>query len=220
MNNYDNIAKLHLPCFVNMKNMLFIFVCFLMACKSFPFQKSKVQAPKYFKARFETTKGNFEIEAYRAWSPLGVDRLYQLIKNKYYTNIPLYRIIPNFVAQFGGVDTFQNAYWEKHKLADEKVIEGNTKGSIAFARDGKDTRGTQLFINLKDNNPRLDTINYLNVKGFPVIAKVTKGMEVVNTFFSYKEEPGKILDSLKHVPVFFKENYPNMDYIKKAYIIK
>ena len=32
-----------------------------------------------FKARFETTQGNFDIEAKRAWSPKAVDRLYQLI---------------------------------------------------------------------------------------------------------------------------------------------
>lgn len=205
-----------------MKYIVF-FVCLASLATSCQYRSlslNKSSAPEYFRARFETTKGTFEIEAYREWSPLGVDRLYQLIKYKYYTQIPLYRIIPTFVAQFGGVDTFKNAYWEKHKILDEAVIQANVKGTIAFARDGKETRSAQLFINLKDNTPRLDTINYLGVKGFPVIAKVTKGMDVVERFFSYKEVPSQKLDSLKHAVTFFKSNYPEMDYIIKAYIIK
>ena len=38
------------------------------------------QAPATFKAKFETTKGEFTMEFYRDWSPNGVDRFYNLVK--------------------------------------------------------------------------------------------------------------------------------------------
>ena len=183
---------------------------------------AKVTAPEKFKARFETTKGSFEIEATRQWSPLAVDRLYQLIKTGFYNDIALYRVIPHFVAQFGtNNDTLLNASWIKYKLPDEPVLRLNDSGTIAFARAGVNTRSTDIYINLK-NNHRLDTIYYSSVRGFPCIAVVTKGMDIVQSFYSgYKEEPMQKADStIDAWNKYFKGNYPKLDYIIKAAIIK
>ena len=60
----------------------------------------KLQAPDIFKAKFTTAKGDFIIEVYRAWSPLGADRLYQLIQTNYYSNIFIFRATQKYV-QFG-----------------------------------------------------------------------------------------------------------------------
>lgn len=211
-----------------MKTKISIFIlalCFFMACspKIFKEKWTKKQAPETFKARFETTKGNFDIEAHRAWSPKAVDRLYQLISTDFYTDIALFRMIPGFVVQFGiNNDTILNSSWSKHKVPDEKVIEGNLEGTISFARGGKESRTTQIFVNLKSNSPRLDTINFGGVKGFPVIAKVTNGMDVVQSFYSdYGGKPASKQDSIyKRGNAYLKKHYPKLDYIKKAYIIK
>ncbi len=67
-----------------MKRILVLASIILMtscATKKFKEKWLKKEAPATFKARFETTQGNFDIEAVREWSPNGVDRLYQLIKN-------------------------------------------------------------------------------------------------------------------------------------------
>ena len=194
----------------------------LISCNrsSFKSKWTKLEAPEYFKARFETTKGNFEIEAYRKWSPQAVNRLYQLLKSGYYTNVPIYRVAPNFVVQWGGIDTVINKKWEQYKVPDEPVTVSNAKGAIGFARGGKESRYYELFINLKDN-PRLDTIIAAEVKGYPVIAKVVKGMEIVPTFFSY--DPKIIMarfDTTKNAAFLFKNEYPKLDYIKKASLIK
>ncbi|WP_207632526.1 peptidylprolyl isomerase [Foetidibacter luteolus] len=181
-----------------------------------------LSAPANFKARFETTKGNFEIEAHRNWSPQAVDRLYQLIKSGSYNNIAIYRVIPNFVAQFGtNNDTLVNSQWAKYKITDEPVMHSNDSGTVAFARSGKDSRSNDIYINLK-SNPRLDTIFYNDTKGFPVIAVVTRGMNVVQQFYNgYQEEPmAKAGDSIPEWNKYFKEKYPLLDYINKAYIIK
>lgn len=204
---------------------IIIIVLLIISCspKVFKERWTKKEAPATFKARFETTKGNFDIEAHRAWSPKAVDRLYQLISTNFYTDIALFRMIPDFVVQFGiHNDTILNSSWSNHKISDEKVIEKNLEGTISFARGGKETRTTQIFINLKSNSPRLDTLAYNGVKGFPVVAKVTKGMNVVQSFYSkYGGKPASRQDSIyKKGNRYLKKKYPKLDYIKKAYILK
>ncbi|PWG06774.1 peptidylprolyl isomerase [Polaribacter aquimarinus] len=199
-------------------------LCLLMSCakKIFSEKWTKKEAPEEFRARFETTKGNFDIYAKRSWSPKGVDRLYNLIKHKYYTEMPIFRVVPNFVAQFGiHKDSIINKVWNNFTLDDEPVIAKNDSMSIAFARGGKKTRTTQIFINLK-NNHRLDTLTYSGVKGFPVIAKVTNGFENVLKFYDkYGDELGRRQDSINiYGNDFIKRKYPNVDYIKKAYLLK
>src|SRR5215469_1572140 len=59
------------------------------------------QAPAAYRAKFETSAGDFTIEVTRAWAPLGADRLYNLIKNGFYDGDRLFRVVPGFVVQFG-----------------------------------------------------------------------------------------------------------------------
>ena len=118
--------------------------------------KSK-KAPAKFTAKFVTTKGEFEVIAERNLSPLAVDRFYTLIRSNYFKNIPIYRVMKNFVAQFGTVNGHLDTLWSKEVILDEPVRRSNDTGTIAFARAGKNTRGTQLFINLKHNSkPQLN----------------------------------------------------------------
>jgi len=201
-------------------------LCFI-SCKSntttFKEKWIKKEAPTTFKARFETTKGNFEIEAHRAWSPKAVDRLYQLIKSEFYTDVALFRVVPNFVAQFGiHTNAALNTAWNDRKVADEPVIEKNLEGTIAFARGGKGTRTSQIFINLKSNSPRLDELDYSSVKGFPVVAKVIQGMDVVKQFYDgYGEEASSKQGIIqKEGNTYLKKHFPKLDYIKRAYILK
>ena len=202
-----------------------ILVCMVLlascAPKKFNEKWLKKEAPETFKARFETTQGNFDIEAKRDWSPKGVDRLYQLIKNGYYQDIAIYRVVPNFVAQFGiHNDSLINASWRKG-IDDEPVLEKNEAMTISFARGGVKTRSNQIFINLKDNY-RLDELDYSGVKGFPVIAKVITGKEVVLKFYDgYGDRLGRKQDSINRFGnAFLLEKYPKVDYIQKAYFIK
>ena len=69
------------------------------------------QAPEAFSARFETTKVVFEIEVNRKASPKAVDRLFQLLKTRYFDNALFYRVVPGFVAQFGSTDEVLEKKW-------------------------------------------------------------------------------------------------------------
>ena len=177
------------------------------------------QAPENFVARFETTKGNIDIEIERKLSPKAVDRFYQLVKYNFFEDGTFYRVVPNFVAQFGNTDTIVSNQWKKTIIEDEPVIAGNNKGALSFARAGKNTRDLDLFINLKDNH-RLDTINSNGVVGFPSFGKVVGGMNVVeNLYDGYSGETMKdeeIFNSTK----LMRERYPKLDRILNAKILK
>ena len=181
----------------------------------------KLTAPAEFKIIFETTKGDFEVQIEKKFSPLAVDRLYQLVQSDYFTNVIFYRCVPNFVVQFGTLNELLDSAWSKHIILDEPVKLSNDTGTISFARAGKNTRGTQLFINLK-NNSRLDTVSYGETLGFPAFGKVTKGVDIVyKLFMEYGDEPRLKLDGVtKDVEQFIKSKYPKLDYIKRAYIKK
>src|SRR5215831_19522820 len=61
----------------------------------------KGKAPDTFKAKFETTQGTFVVEVHRDWAPNGADRFYNLVKNGYFDGVKFFRVVPNFMVQFG-----------------------------------------------------------------------------------------------------------------------
>ncbi|MEO8171537.1 MAG: peptidylprolyl isomerase [Sediminibacterium sp.] len=181
----------------------------------------KIKAPETFRAVFTTTKGNFTIEAHRKWSPLGVDRLYQLITTGFYKNALLFRVEPLLVTQFGISASYAaNRFWDPKKLPDEPMLKKNLKGYLSFARGGKNDRATQLFIN-NANNPQLDEM-IKGVKGYTPIGKVIRGMEVIAKFEAgYGVRPARIQDSLyKYGNFYFEERFPGLDKIIGVSIIK
>lgn len=206
-----------------MKKIIFsTFIVLCIGCSPAIFKSkwTKEIAPETYITRFETTKGIFDIEVKREWSPKAADRFYQLIKHEHFQKGVFYRVIPEFVAQFGSSNSLSNKAWNKFKVPDEKVILGNSVGTLSFARGGKKSRTTDLFINLGDNS-RLDTLNYNKVKGFPAFGKVIKGMQVVMEIYSgYENTPAEKIDQLYLDNDSFLEEFPKLDIIQKVYIIK
>ena len=204
------------------KIFLLVFTLFLISCSKQIFNQkwTHEKAPDNFIARFETTKGNFDIEITRDGSPMAVDRFYQLVHHHFYDNTIFYRAVPNFVVQFGNGDTIQSHKWDKFKVPDEKVKMSNLKGALSYARSGEETRGNDLFINLKDNQ-RLDTVNYEKVRGFPAFGKVIKGMEVVEAIYTgYSNETMEKYDSLSPNRTEFLKTFPKLDLLHKVYVLK
>ena len=182
----------------------------------------QIKAPDSFKARFNTTKGSFTIEACRAWSPAGVDRLYQLFQTGFYNNNSIFRVQKDYVVQFGiSDDKLVNEFWEKRPIMDEPVLKSNLKGTISYARDGANSRTVQLFINKKDNY-KLDTVNYNGLRGFPPIAKIIEGFEVIESFYGgYGFEPANHQDSImKSGNAYVKKKFPEVDYILSVEILE
>ena len=135
-------------------------------------------APDVFRARFETSKGDFVIEVRREWSPNGADRFYNLLANGFYDDIRFFRVIAGFMAQFGiHGDPDVAAAWRGARIDDDPVVQSNTRGMVSYAMGGPNTRTTQLFINFGDNS-RLDGM------GFSPFGQVVEGMDVVDQIHS------------------------------------
>jgi peptidyl-prolyl cis-trans isomerase A (cyclophilin A) len=134
-------------------------------------------APDSFRVAFETGKGRFVVQATRAWSPRGVDRFHTLVEQGFYDRVKFFRVLPNFIAQFGiNGDPENNTRWER-AIPDDPVKESNRKGTLSFATGGPNTRTTQLFINTRDNRQ-------LDAMGFTPIGHVVEGMDVVEKLYS------------------------------------
>jgi peptidyl-prolyl cis-trans isomerase A (cyclophilin A) len=140
--------------------------------------KLNATAPDQYDVQFETSKGVFVISVQRDWAPAGADRFYNLVKNGFYDDVRFFRVVPNFVVQFGmSGDPKLSEVWQEARIKDDPVKESNKAGSITFAMAGPDTRTTQVFINLRDN-VRLDDM------GFSPFGTVTEGMDVVKELYS------------------------------------
>jgi peptidyl-prolyl cis-trans isomerase A (cyclophilin A) len=136
------------------------------------------QAPALYKVKLTTTKGEVVIEVHRDWAPLGADRFYNLIKAGFYDKAKFFRAIPGFMVQFGiNGDPAVSRAWKDQRISDDPVVKSNTRGYITFATAGRNTRTTQVFINLVDNQ-RLDG------SGFSPFGQVVSGMEVVDSFYT------------------------------------
>lgn len=146
--------------------------------------KADPKSPDTYRVEFGTSEGPFVIEVKRELAPRGADRFYRLVKEGYYDDVRVFRVVSGFVAQFGmSGDPKTNAKWDNATFPDDPVKGSNTKGTITFATSGPDSRTTQLFINLEDN-ARLDRM------GFSPFGQVAEGMEVVEKFYSgYGERP-------------------------------
>jgi len=172
-------------------------------------------APDKYQVNFDTTKGLITIEVTRAWAPRGADRFYNLVKNGYYDECRFFRVVPNFMIQFGinGNPKLQAA-WRAANIPDDPVKQSNVRGYITFATAGPNTRTTQVFINTNANGNA-----FLDGQGFAPFGKVTKGMNIVDKITAeYGEKPdqGRIqMDG----NAYLEKAFPNLDYIKSATIV-
>ena len=208
-----------------MKKSMFAAVAMLAAAAAFAGQGGTAslknpaslteQAPATYKASFDTSVGKFVITVHRAWAPNGADRFYNLVKNGFYDETRFFRVVPDFMVQFGiSGDPAVAAPWQNASIKDDPSTgHSNTKGFVSFATRGPNTRTTQIFINYA-NNAGLDK------QGFTPFGEVTTGMDVVEKItsqYAQKPDQGQIQSQGN---TYLKASFPKLDYVKKATIEK
>jgi peptidyl-prolyl cis-trans isomerase A (cyclophilin A) len=179
-------------------------------------QAFMVTAPDTFNAVFETNRGDFVIEVISEWAPNGADRFYSLVRNGFYDGTRFFRAIDGFMVQFGlHGDPNVTEAWSGEQIMDDPVRESNQRGRVSFAMSGPDTRTTQIFINLVDNE-QLDDM------GFAPIGRIVDGMEVVEQLYmGYGEgaprgrgpDQGRIRAEGN---AYLVRNFPELDYVERA----
>jgi cyclophilin family peptidyl-prolyl cis-trans isomerase len=198
-----------------------ILLAALLLLASSPAAGPPARAPELFQVRVETSQGAFVVEVHREWALHGADRFHELVAAGYFDGSRFFRIVPGFIAQFGVAgDPKVTAAWKDRTIPDDPVRQSNTRGTIAYAMTGPDTRATQLYINLADNS-RLDA------QGFAPIGRVTSGMEVVDRLYSgYGEKSGGGMrggrqgEMLKGGNAWLDAHFPKLDHLLRARIIE
>jgi peptidyl-prolyl cis-trans isomerase A (cyclophilin A) len=171
-------------------------------------------APATFKVNLDTSRGPVIIEVTRADAPIGADRFYSLVRAKFFDGARFFRVVPGFVAQFGiAADPAVNKNWNT-PIQDDPVKSSNARGTLTFAAtSAPNSRTTQMFINLRDNQ-RLDGL------GFAAFGKVVSGMENVDQIYSGDGEKPDQEQIERSGNAYLEKEFPKLDYIKTARVIE
>jgi peptidyl-prolyl cis-trans isomerase A (cyclophilin A) len=177
-----------------------------------PAAEPKESAANTFRVRFETSKGPFVVEVHRDWAPLGAQRFEELVKDGFYDGARFFRVVPNFIIQFGiAADPRMTKKWNK-PIKDDEPVQTNRYKSMAFATAGPETRTTQVFINLRSNQ-------VLDKQGFAPFAMVIEGMEIIEKLYAeYGEQPDQQRIE-RQGNRYLETSFPRLDYIRKATIL-
>jgi len=127
----------------------------------------------------KTNKGDIVIDFFEKENPNTVSNFVKLAKSGFYNGVKFHRIISNFMIQGGDPltkDETQKNMWGTggpgYKFDDEiGPTNSNAAGTISMANAGRNTNGSQFFINLADNH-------FLNSK-HTAFGRVVKGMDIV-----------------------------------------
>ncbi len=178
-------------------------------------QPPKVVVPEVFRVKFQTSQGDFVVEATHPWAPHGVDRFHELVRMRYFDQGRFFRVVKGFIAQFGVNRDFNvHDTWRQLFIVDDPPREKNLRGTLSFAKSGPNTRATEIFINLADN-PMLDE------EKFVPFAKVVSGMDVVDKLYSgYGDfRPAGPIDGGRveeEANEYLVPRFPKLDYIVHA----
>jgi peptidyl-prolyl cis-trans isomerase A (cyclophilin A) len=180
---------------------------------------SREPVPSTYRVQFATRKGVVTVQVNKDWAPEGAERFYRLVRLHFYDDARFFRVIRNFIVQFGiNGDPAVEARWRSMTIQDDPVRQSNTRGRITFATSGPNTRTTQVFINLADNS-RLDA------RGFAPFGEVVEGMDVVDRFYDAYGEgapQGQGPDQEKietQGNTYLEANFPRLDFIKSARVV-
>jgi peptidyl-prolyl cis-trans isomerase A (cyclophilin A) len=139
------------------------------------FPDSDPSAPDAFTVTFTSTVSDelIVLEVIRAWSPIGADRFYQLVLDNFYNCAAFFRVVPDFVVQFGiAAEPNETSHWDT-TIPDDPTLQSNLRSYVSYATAGPGTRTSQMFINLDDNAG-------LDEQGFSPFGRIVQGMDVVS----------------------------------------
>lgn len=132
-------------------------------------------------------EGSFAIRVHPEWAPEGAKRFQDMVEAGILKDARFFRVVPNFMVQFGIPGDPQVARaWRSRTIPDDVPSRSNARGMVTFATSGRNSRTTQMFINSKNNR-------FLDGQGFAPFAEVLgNGMEVVDKIQSeYGEKPSQ-----------------------------
>jgi homoserine O-acetyltransferase len=127
------------------------------------------------KVRFVTSVGNFLVEVYPEAAPNAAKRFLELVQKGFFDFTPVFRVVPQFVCQFGINWRPPHPDYKENTFRDDPSLFQLSAGTLAFAKSGPDSNSTQVFINYRDNSRLVE-------QGFTAFGRVVEGYDVAEKF--------------------------------------
>lgn len=131
------------------------------------------------RVRIQTTAGDFVIEVDTLRAPLTSANFLNYVREGFYDQTIIHRVVPNFVVQGGGFGADLSAKTGHGPIPNESG-NGlyNSRGTVGMARgDSPHSATSQFYVNLNDNAG----LNPLPSRwGYAVFGKVVEGMDAVD----------------------------------------
>lgn len=169
-------------------------------------------------ATFRIQRGDdadtFTVRIHPDWAPLGAARFREMIDEDVLKEARFFRVVPNFMVQFGiPGDPALASKWKQKTIRDDPVLQSNKRGRLTFATAGPNTRTTQLFINFADNS-------FLDSQGFAPIGEVINdGMNVVDKIEKrYREKPNQAKIQ-RNGNAYLQENFPFLSFVQDVTVV-
>ena len=133
-------------------------------------------------ARFETSKGTFDIELFEDKAPKTTGNFITLVEKGFYNGLIFHRVIDGFMIQ-GGCPRGDGTGGPGYTIPDEfhPDLRHSGEGILSMANAGPNTGGSQFFITLAKTE-WLDGHH-------AVFGKVIKGMDVVKAIGKVETDP-------------------------------
>jgi cyclophilin family peptidyl-prolyl cis-trans isomerase len=130
--------------------------------------------------RVTTNMGEFVIETIPDRAPLTVANFLRYVREGFYSQTLIHRVVANFVIQGGGHSATDLKLKPVHDPVNNEAGNGlqNKRGMVGLARgESAHSGNAQFYVNLVDN-PDLDPLP--TRWGYAVFGKVVQGMDVVD----------------------------------------
>jgi cyclophilin family peptidyl-prolyl cis-trans isomerase len=165
-----------------------------------------------FRVAVKGGEETFTVRVNPEWAPIGAARFEEMVDKKVLEGARFFRVVPNFMVQFGiPGDPKEASYWSSKTIKDDPKSPdpdvSNTPGMVTFATAGPNTRTTQIFINYGNNK-------FLDGQGFTPFAQVADdGMRVVKRIEDkYREKPNQgLIQSQGNA--YLDANFPDLSYV-------
>jgi cyclophilin family peptidyl-prolyl cis-trans isomerase len=130
--------------------------------------------------RVTTNLGPFVIEVFNDRAPITAANFLRYVREGFYSNTLLHRVVANFVIQGGGHDASTLQLKPTHDSVFNESGNGlqNKRGTVGLARGGPPHSGNaQFYVNLVDNTD-LDPVP--TRWGYTVFGRIVQGMDVID----------------------------------------
>ncbi len=129
-----------------------------------------------------TSRGQIRIQLRSRYAPITCANIIYLSSQNYFDNMPIHRVVPNFVVQAGD-SRGDGSGGPGHTIPCEINTLRYQRGTVGMALAGKDTGGSQFFI-CHSAQPHLDgnyTVFGQVLEGMAIVDHLEEGDVIINT---------------------------------------